>query len=180
MRFRRQHLSFFCDFFSLCLLCCICVPLFFSRFHECYLDFAWSLDSVVYWIIPLPCACGTLLPIFCYIGFMLSNIIVHTICECFIYSFMFLRKSLFCCLCLCFYVSWVCVLLFVSMFLCFLGLCFVVCVYVSMFLGFVFCSWLLIVGCNFGFPFFSILRSTGYYIMHRLVDGKYILLQNKF
>jgi hypothetical protein len=151
MRFRRQRLSFFCDFFSLCLLCCICVPLFFSRFHECYLDFAWSLDSVVYWIIPLPCAFGTLLPIFCYIGFMLSNIIVHTICECFIYSFIF----------------------FVSRF-------FVVCVYVSMFLGFVFCSWLLIVGCNFGFPFFSILRSTGYYIMHRLVDDKYILLQNKF
>lgn len=92
-------------FFSLCWLCCICVPLFFSRFHVyCFLDFAWSLDSVVYWIIPLPCAFGTLLPIFCYIGFMLSNIIVHTICECFIYSFIFFVSR-------CFYVSWVCVLL---------------------------------------------------------------------
>lgn len=73
-------------FFSLFAVLYLFTPIF-SRFHECYLDFAWSLDSVVYWIIPLPCAFDTLLPIFRYIGFMLSNIIFHVICECFIHSF---------------------------------------------------------------------------------------------
>ena len=40
-----------------------CTPPF-CRFRVCYLDFAFSLDSVVFWIIPLPCSFGILLTIY--------------------------------------------------------------------------------------------------------------------
>jgi hypothetical protein len=40
-----------------------CTPPF-CRFRECYLDFALSLDSVVFLIIPLPCSFGILLTIY--------------------------------------------------------------------------------------------------------------------
>ena len=46
-----------------------CALLFFStspfcRFRVCFLDFALSLDSVVFLIIPLPCSFGILLTIY--------------------------------------------------------------------------------------------------------------------
>ena len=65
-----------CKCFSFCVvsfmlicfpsvLCCFyfCTPPF-CRFRVCFLDFALSLDSVVFWIIPLPCSFGMLLTIY--------------------------------------------------------------------------------------------------------------------
>ena len=52
-----------CAFFSFYALLFLCTSPF-CRFSVCYLDFALSLDSVVFLIIPLPCSFGVLLPIF--------------------------------------------------------------------------------------------------------------------
>ena len=51
-----------CAFFPLCALLFLRTPPF-CRFRVCYLDFALSSDSVVFWIIPLPCSFGIPLPI---------------------------------------------------------------------------------------------------------------------
>jgi hypothetical protein len=59
--FASSHL---CEFVSpLCSVDFFCTP-HFCRFRVCYLDFTLSLDSVVFWIIPLPCSFGILLIIY--------------------------------------------------------------------------------------------------------------------
>ena len=50
------------NLFPLCALFFFCTPPF-CRFRVCYLNFALSLDSVVFLIIPLPCSFGILLTI---------------------------------------------------------------------------------------------------------------------
>jgi hypothetical protein len=63
---------FMCIFFSVLLFLCT-RP--FCRFRVCYLDFALSLDSVVFLIIRLPCSFGILLPIFVFGSFVITLIL---------------------------------------------------------------------------------------------------------
>ena len=55
--------SHLCKFVSPLCYVVFCTPPF-CRFRVCYLDFTSSLDSVVFWIIPLPCSFGILLTIY--------------------------------------------------------------------------------------------------------------------